>query len=278
MILTNQIPTKRISFYKSPLNTQGTSPCTSYQNNVRASITIEASLAVPFFFFAVLTFFYMFEVMAVRTSIRSGMQYAGKEAAEKAYLVSLVTPGQLEKSIVEAIGGERLERSVVEGGSNGIHCEGSRMSMTTSILELKVSYRVILPIPLVDGVSVPMKEEMRFKGWSGYERIDFGGEDDETVYMTETGVVYHRDYHCAYLDLSIRAVTAEGIEGLRNESQGKYHSCELFMTGKNPSSVYITDYGDRYHSTLACSGLKRTIYAIPLSEAVGKGACSKCGR
>lgn len=45
------------------------------------------------FFFAILTFFYMFEVMAVRTSIRSGMHYAGKASAEKAYLISVVTRG-----------------------------------------------------------------------------------------------------------------------------------------------------------------------------------------
>lgn len=73
-------------------------------------------------------------------------------------------------------------------------------------------------------------------------------------------------------------VAAESVENLRNESQGKYHACEKCMGGRIPASVYITDYGDRYHSTLACSGLKRTVYAIPLSEAVGKGACSKCGK
>lgn len=284
MILTKQIPTKRISLNKNPLNTQGTSPCTSYDEAGRkrgklcASITIEASLAVPVFFFAVLTFFYMFEVMAIRTSIRSGMQYAGKTAAEKTYLISVVTPGQLEKDIIEAVGSERLARSVVEGGSSGIHCEGSRMSFKTSILEIKVSYRVKLPVPLADGVSVPMEEQMRFKGWSGYEKTGFGGEDDETVYVTENGMVYHRDYHCTYLDLSVRAVAAENVEGLRNESQGKYHACERCMGSRIPASVYITDYGDRYHSTLGCSGLKRTVYAIPLSEAAGKGVCSKCGK
>lgn len=286
MILTKQIPTNSITLTQNPLNAQRTSPCTSFHEKRKsrwneklcASITVEASLAVPVFFFAILTFFYMFEVMAIRTSIRSGMHYAGKASAEKAYLISVVTPGQLEQDIVEAVGRERLERSIVVGGSSGIHCEGSRMSLKTSILEIKVSYRVELPVPLVVGVSVPMEENMRFKGWSGYERNAFGGENDETVYVTENGVVYHRNYHCTYLDLSIRGVAAESVENLRNESRGKYHACEKCMGGRIPASVYITDYGDRYHSTLACSGLKRTVYAIPLSEAVGKGACSKCGK
>ena len=105
----------------------------------------------------------------------------------------------------------------------------------------------------------------------------FGKEEDETVYVTETGLVYHKDYHCTYLDLSIRMVQGKEISGLRNESGGRYYACE-HCGGKGGGSAYITDYGDRYHSSLSCSSLKRTVYAVPLSEVIGKGACSKCVR
>lgn len=54
----------------------------------------------------------------------------------------------------------------------------------------------------------------------------FGKEEDETVYVTETGLVYHKDYHCTYLDLSIRMVQGKEISGLRNESGGRYYACE----------------------------------------------------
>ena len=46
-----------------------------------------------------------------------------------------------------------------------------------------------------------------------------------------------------------------------------------YVSGK----VYVTDYGTCYHSDLACSGLKRTIYLILLEETGGKRACGKCG-
>lgn len=249
--------------------------CPSWERGV---VTIEAALAVPLFFFAVLALFYMIEVMTIRTSIRSGMQYAAKHAASETYVRQWITPGSLEADIVEAVGGDRLERSIVVNGSSGIHCEASRMSAVTGILELRVSYQVKLPIPAFAVPPVPMEESMRMKGWNGYVRTGFTGQEDDTVYITENGMVYHRDYHCNYLELSIRMVSSGEIEGLRNESHGKYHACERCVHGASAGQVYLTDYGDRYHNSLNCSGLKRTIYAVPLSEAAGKGACSKCSR
>lgn len=249
--------------------------CLSVRKGV---VTIEAALAIPLFFFAVLALFYMIEVMSIRTTIRDGMQYAAKEAAEDIYLNPVVTPGNLEADIVSAIGGERLERSIVVNGSGGIHCEKSRMSVLTGILELKVNYKIKLPVPVFAAAAVNMEESMRMKGWNGYIRSGFGQENEETVYVTENGMVYHKDYHCNYLELSIRMVPYEQVDSLRNESEGKYHACERCVHGGAANEVYITDYGERYHNSLSCSGLKRTVYAIPLTEAVGKGACSKCGR
>lgn len=257
------------------LGIQRTSFCLS---GSRGSVTVEAALAVPLFFLAVLALFYMVEVMSIRTSIRSGMQYAAKNAAEEAYLKPVIMPGSLEADIVTAIGADRLERSIVVNGTGGIHCQESRMSASTGILELRVKYQVKLPLPVFAVPPVDMEESLRMKGWNGYARSGFQGQDDDTVYVTETGMVYHRDYHCSYLELSIRMVNSAEIDGLRNESQGKYHPCELCVHGASASHAYITDYGDRYHNSLGCSGLKRTIYAIPLSEAVGKGACSKCSK
>lgn len=77
---------------------------------------------------------------------------------------------------------------------------------------------------------------------------------------------------------SVRSVAKTQLGELRNSSGGIYHLCERcgWMPG-NDGNCYVTDYGDRYHTSLSCSGLKRKVYTVPLSEVKGKGACSKCG-
>lgn len=243
----------------------------------KGSITVEAALAVPIFFLAVVSLLYLLEIMAIRTAVHAGLQAAGHKAAAEAYPIAAIFPSELENDIVHAIGAERLERSIVEGGSSGIHCEGSYISPTTGIGVIKAHYEVKLPLPIFAVPPVEYEETMRIKAWTGYEKNAFDMSNEEIVYVTETGLVYHRNYHCTYLDLSIHRVEVSETGELRNQDGGKYYPCEKCFHGV-VDGAYITDTGNRYHASLSCSKLKRTVYAVPLSEAAGKGACSRCGR
>ena len=189
----------------------------------------------------------------------------------------VILPASIESDVIYAIGEERLNRSIVVDGSNGIHCDGSRLSVKTGIGKLKALYRIHLPLPVFGTMPVEYQVNMKIKAWTGYEKEGFGLDDDKTVYVTENGLVYHKDYHCTHLELSIHMTSRSDISCQRNENGGKYYPCE-YCHAAGSSQVYITDTGDRYHSSLSCSGLKRTVYAVPLSEVVGKGACSRCGQ
>lgn len=243
----------------------------------KGSITVEASMAVPIFFFAVVCLLYLMEMMAIQTSVRSGLQYAGKKAAAEAAVIRVVSPAKIHADVVNGIGAERLERSIVEGGSSGIDCSGSGVSPVTGIGNVSANYKIRIPVPFFHIACIPCEEVLKIKAWTGYEKAGLNTGDDEIVYVTETGLVYHRDYNCTYLDLSIRMVRREDIAGLRNHGGEKYHACER-CGGAGKGGVYITDTGNRYHSSLSCSGLKRTVYAVRRSEAAGKRACSKCGK
>lgn len=248
--------------------------------NVTASVTVEAVFCVPLFFFAAVCLIWLLEIRVIQTSVKCGMQEAGKNMAAQMYEIPLLVPAKLEADIVNAIGNERLNRSLILGGSSGLHCEKSYIIPGSGILELKVYYQIKLPFPVFAILPLTYEESLRIKGWNGYVKQSFSGLEDKTVvYVTETGIVYHRDYHCNYLEPSIHMTMADALESYRNEDGSKYHPCEICAGfGRSEREVYITDYGNRYHSTLTCSGLKRKIYAIPIQDAKGKGACSKCGR
>ena len=288
--LNHKITTKKITNCQNVINTSRKEgriyltrevvSCITEKASVSASVTVEAVFCVPLFFYAAVCLIWMLEIRAVQSAVKCGMQEVGKRTAVELYEMPVLLPAKLEADIVNSVGSEWLDGSLVAGGSGGIHCEKSYVIPGSGIMELKVSYQIRLPFPIFAIPALKYQESMRIKGWTGYFRQGFSESKDRTiVYITETGVVYHMDYHCTYLEPSVRVVTADNLQALRNENGGKYHACERCMSkGTEKGSVYITDYGNRYHSTLGCSGLKRKIYAVPIEDAKGKGACSKCGK
>lgn len=118
--------------------------------------------------------------------------------------------------------------------------------------------------------------------WIGYELdtgvVDASAKREETVYITQSGTVYHRQRACRYLNPSIRLLEEREAQTIQNHAGNRYTACSICRSS-NGGAVYVTDFGSRYHSTVSCSGLKRTITGVPLSEAVAQGrhSCSSCG-
>lgn len=141
------------------------------------------------------------------------------------------------------------------------------------------------------GMAEPPFSQLFFKGkmvvrkavvraWVGYTKEHFeNGADEEIVYLTPEGEVCHKSMDCSHLKLSIRSIADKEIDDARNLSGGKYIACEYCVKkGWSGGTVYITDYGNSYHSVASCRGLKRTIMAVPYSEAGGRRMCSRCGK
>lgn len=242
----------------------------------KASVTVEAALVIPIFLFAVFSLIYLLEIQSVRTSIRLGLQSAAKSAAENAVIVPAVSAEQLKKDLIEAVGPERLTRSILSGGSSGISCYGSYMSVLSGEIYAIVDYEVRLPFPGFTNLRAKFSEEMKVKAWTGYSKNNGSQAGDQIVYITDTALVYHENYQCTYLQLSIRFVPYGELAGLRNNDGSKYYKCVKCVHGDTFAGVYITNTGGKYHHSLNCSGLKRTIYAVKKSEVGLRAGCSRC--
>lgn len=242
----------------------------------KGSITLEAAMVLPIFFLAMLCMMYLFEIASVQVVIKNALVTVGKELAEEAYVAPILSTNQMEDRIVDCIGAERLNRSIVAQGEAGIDCSNSRVNLRTTVLNLNVRYQLEIPVLIFRIPIRTCEERLKMKGWTGYTDGENSSEEDEFVYVTDYGIVYHNSLACGYLELSIRGVLENQVDEERNKSGEIYYPCETCGDLEAGSVVYITDYGNRYHTSLDCSGLKRSIYMVPLSEVNGLGGCSKC--
>ena len=236
----------------------------------RGSITVEASIVVSIFFFAMVLLASVLEIIYLQTTVKSALCSVGKQMAAEGYYQPFVIANQMESRMVETIGEDVLDNSMIAGGRQGLDCSRSRSYLTTTIMELVVDYKIELPILMFQIPILNQSESIRVKGWNGAETLGIGLGDYELVYVTDYGIVYHSDISCTYLELSIRPVQSTNVPS-------SYSACEYCG---EPSSlqktVYITEYGNRYHRTLNCQGLKRNIHAVPKKDVYGMGGCSKC--
>ena len=250
---------------------KGTRACTCH----KASYTLEAAVILPLLagFFAFLLFF--FRVLQVQTGVQTALYCAGRKTACEAGTVDSETALLVlaEAHFRKEIKNYEVIDDFVTGGTNGISLLMS--DFTGDYIELKANYYIKSKINLIKTAGIHATQTAKNRKWTG---SGGGGKQEDYVYVTQRGSVYHRSRFCHYLDLSISVVSADIVLDLRNKDGDIYYSCPTCAkNGLISEFVYITDYGERYHNRLSCSGLKRTIYLIPMSEVRGRGACSKCG-
>ena len=166
-----------------------------------------------------------------------------------------------------------MPEKYIRGGKHAITMAKSDLS--GNYINLQVNYYIKIPISFFEVKGVGICQKSKSHKWIG-DRTD--GKQSDYVYVTKHGTVYHRSRKCHYLDLSIKSADYAQISSMRNKNEHKYSACSGCVAKNHVAGkVYVTDYGTCYHSDLACSGLKRTIYLILLEETGGKRACGKCG-
>ena len=72
-----------------------------------------------------------------------------------------------------------------------------------------------------------------------------------------------------------REVSRAEVDKLRSEDGSKYYACEL-CGSKRGQTVFITNYGNRWHVSRNCSGIRRDIRSIPISQVGERALCKRC--
>lgn len=259
------------------------------------ALTVEAAVVLPLFFLAVMGVLSFVQVLLVQMRIMGPLSNTARACAQYVYVQELGNEDEgvlaqvpdllLEKKlsvigarndVVNQVGKEWLDACGIVRGASGLSFLFSQIPSKENMVDLVVHYRVQPDIWLIPIPSIPITQRCRVHGWVGSEATGAIKEKSQTVYVTDTGTVYHKSLGCTHIHLSILQVYTKDVATLRNESGGKYDSCE--NCGERESSiVYITNTGNRYHTSLSCRGIKRGVKKITMDEVGTRSACKRCG-
>lgn len=208
----------------------------------KGSLTVEAALAVPIFFFTICALILM-------------QNFFGASARQTVHLQEMA-----EKA------------GMAEAAASGLLSGGAE-----PVIDLPKAAAVRIPFVPIPPVRIAARGRVR--AWTGRDPASLQARTDEKdplVYVTDYESVYHTSAHCTHLHLKIRGVPSAKIDSMCNHSHAHYKPCEKCSHGKPKGIVYLTPEGDRWHNDPHCSGLKRTTRMIHRSEAKTLKECSRC--
>lgn len=262
-------------------------------NRNRGSATVEAALVLPFFLCAICTLctiaqFILAETAIFHATVQTARVYAKQESVPKKKSPDGDKEVNDTRKKLKKLGGmlntkvvftncldkRAVSSSFVLGGKGGILL--SPESSEDSI-SLKASYALKVPVPFFKWFVLRRAIQVSCRKFTGYTPHDENEEEEgaDTVYVAQYGKVYHTSLSCSHLTISL----TDPKQVKKVLGSGHYRKCEkCIRAGQQPAQLYYTKYGDCYHSTLSCSGLKRSVRLMKKSEVSGMRICSECGK
>lgn len=226
-------------------------------------------------FFAMILF--LFRVIQVERDVQLALYQAGRNMAVSS---ASIEGGISDFVLAQYYFQQEIQKSkyiedYVKGAKSGIVvlCSGSE----SEYIHLKANYTIEFPVTILQWDGLSFTAQCKQHRWVGRQLAE--SAEQEYVYITPEGEVYHTSSQCNYLDLSIYRTEIEEIEYLRNDSGQKYNSCKRCADeSENLEFVYVTDYGTTFHGSLECPSLKRTVEKVLKSEVRNRRICEKCGK
>lgn len=268
----------------------------------KGSITVETAIAGPLFIFAMANIISLLLIMGTYSSLEISLHKITKQTAMEAYaydkiagtiapgwadLVSaLIGPMMGKEKLEQEWGKERLDRLPIAGGHKGLSYDRTKVMGKSifgtegeeDIVDMVITYQVKPMVSIVAFSRFSMVNRCRMRAWTGYDNTTSEGnaQGEEAVYITTTGTVYHTNRNCTHLELSVTSISADLVKHKKNENQERYSACGLCKESNQSGTVFITQQGNRYHRNRTCSGLKRGISTIPISQTGSRPICSRC--
>lgn len=255
------------------------------------SATVEAALILPFFLCAVCTVsmiaqFILIDEAVYHATVQTARVYA-KQSSVKNSIVYTDQKTQDSSGMKGKVGNilqsrvifmkylekEAVDHSYVLGGRNGVTLSAN---VDKGYAEIVTKYLLKVPVPFFRTYFFKSSIRIRartFQGYIEHESSELSSDDQNVVYVSQYGRVYHTRLDCYHLTINI--TDPNKVKSIMKSS--RYKKCDkCIKSGEIPSQMYITKNGDCYHSTLSCGALKRTVNVMSKSDISDKRLCSEC--
>lgn len=262
----------------------------------KGSITIEASIAICAFVMVILFVESYLMFLNTEFSMQRKINNVVIETAKNMFYVASIDEAtdknkkvkEVKNKILNDISKEN-EPTYLEEGINIIYlasrlideidikntkyflCQVAGINITESsikngMVDLVATYK--MEVPFLNKYII-FTQRGKMKTWEG---VDLKQNQDR-VYITTTGQVYHTTKDCTYLSVKIRKTTY-------GECKGNYNKCQICVNNQPDmlEDVFVTGDGEKYHYSLKCRGLVRNIITISKEEIKDMPECSKCGK
>ena len=276
-------------------------------SSFQGSIVIESTFVFPIFFFCLFFLLQLFSMLQMELVVAEAGIQAARKCATMGYIEKRMQSDKEEHTDENEIWsllidyGSDLTEDITFSvfAKNKINNTVAKRAGVYSDVKIDcnienetgkavLSYSIQPAIPLLNIHKKEVCVYVIYRLWSGLGESLETKEDTENeaetgvlVYMTEQGKVYHVKRTCTYLEPKVSALPYHLLSEKRNSSGGKYYACDFCaeqVTCTKGQVIYITQYGNRFHVSAACSAIKRNIRTLSEEEAAKVyPLCKKCG-
>lgn len=239
----------------------------------KGSYTIEAAVVIPLVAGFLVSILFFFRVLQVQSVIDEALIYAGRKVSAESSITDSKAALFLstEFFFYQFLEEYQYVEEYVDYGKLGISLLKSDFSEDS--IYLRAEYSMKMPVSFFEIGKIYLWQQNTFRKWTG----DGSNQEENIVYVTPNGEVYHNSLNCQSIKISVKQTTYSSIAGLRGANGQKYYECSRCVSQIYESDrVYYTDYGTLYHADISCSAIKRTVTQIPLSEVGNRRKCSFC--
>ena len=229
----------------------------------KGSITLEAAIVITIFMLAILSVISYITVLNKQLHNQKQINNMGIALSKLNYYKQCT---EKSKKYSEDLG-------LLESGVQSFKQSGEIEKKTSEEGVIDIVFPYIVRIPYINKPIV-LTQRCYLKDWTGYDLT----KEQELVYITKNGKVYHVTKECTHLSLKISKIGVIELKIKRNCYGQVYNRCSICVNKKGTlgSEVFITEDGNKYHNSLMCSGLLRNIITVEKSKVKNMPPCSRC--